>query len=89
MMPDDFFKKNMEMWEQYTSTYMDNMFKVMEKTMQQSQAFREQLDNAVEQTVSAQTEASMAMLKAIQAQLEALNEKIDQMVAEAETEKAE
>lgn len=84
MMPEDYFKKNMEMWEQYSATYMDTMFKTMEKTMQQSQAFQDQLNEMVEKSVSAQTEASLAMLTSIQKQLEMLTEKVDTLVKEAE-----
>ena len=84
MMPEDFFKKNMEMWEQYSTTYMDTMFKTMEKTMQQSQAFQDQLNEMVEKSVSVQTEASLAMLNSIQKQLEMLTEKVDTLVKEAE-----
>ena len=84
MMPEDFFKKNMEMWEQYSTTYMDTMFKTMERTMQQSQALQDQLNEMVEKSVSAQTEASLAMLNSIQKQLEMLTDKVDQLVKEAE-----
>jgi gas vesicle protein len=85
MMPDDFFKRNLEMWEQYTSTYMDTMFKTVEKTMQQSQAFKDQLDTAVADTVSTQMDATMATLQALQRQVESLSEKVDKLM---ETEEA-
>lgn len=84
MMPEDFFKRNLEMWEQYTSTYMDTMFKAVEKTMQQSQAFKDQLDTAVSDTVSTQMEATMATLQSLQRQVENLTEKVDEMMEKKE-----
>jgi polyhydroxyalkanoate synthesis regulator phasin len=84
MMPEDFFKRNLEMWEQYTSTYMDTMFKAVEKTMKQSQAFKDQLDTAVSDTVSAQMDATMATLEALQRQVESLSEKVDKLMEKEE-----
>jgi len=78
MMPDDFMKKNMEMWERFSSTAMDNMFKAMEKTMEQSQAFQERMDKAAAKAVSSQLEATLSTLQAIQRQVEALSAKMDQ-----------
>lgn len=79
MMPEDFFAKNMEMWEKFTASYMDNMFKMVEKTMDQSQVFKDRVDEAVTEAVSKQLEATLAGLKAIQSQVEALSEKVDQL----------
>jgi hypothetical protein len=42
-----FFEKNMEMWERWTSSYMDTMAAAMEKTMEQSTALRKQVDKTV------------------------------------------
>ncbi|HUF36910.1 MAG TPA: hypothetical protein VMN57_00150 [Anaerolineales bacterium] len=80
MMPEDFFKKNVEMWEQFTSQYMDTMFKTVERTMEQSTTFKEQMDKAVQDTVSAQMKATMSALEALQRQVELLNEKVDKMM---------
>jgi limonene-1,2-epoxide hydrolase len=80
MMPDDFVKKNIEMWEKFTSTYMDTMFKTVERTMDQSQVLRERVDKAVEEAVSTQMEATMQMLEAMGRQLEALSQKVDKMM---------
>ena len=38
MMPEDYFKKNIELWEQFTTSYMDTMFRMVGKTMDQSQS---------------------------------------------------
>ena len=85
MMPDDFVKKNIEMWEKFTATYMDTMFNTVEKAMKQSQVLKDQVDKAVNETLSSQMEATMSMLQVMQRQLETLTEKIDQMM-EAEEE---
>ena len=82
MMPEDFFKKNAEMLEQFTSSYMDTMFKTVERTMEQSQSFKDQMDKAVQDTVSAQMKATLSALEALQRQVQALNEKVDQMMTQ-------
>lgn len=80
MMPDDFMKKNMEMWERFSNTYMDNMFKAMEKTMEQSQAFQERMDQAAAKAVSGQLDATLSTLQTLQRQVEALSEKMDKFM---------
>lgn len=80
MFPEDFIKKNMEMWEKFTSSYMDTMFKTVEKTMEQSQVFKQQVDKAVAATMQAQTDATLATLAAMQHQLETLTAKVDELI---------
>ncbi len=80
MLPDDFFKKNMEMWEKFTSSYMDSMFKTVDKTLEQSKAIREQVDKAVSTAVHTQMDATMSTLETMQRQLEALSVKIDELL---------
>jgi hypothetical protein len=75
-----FFEKNMEMWEKWTSTYMDTMSKAMEKTMEQSASFKKQVDKAVATTVGAQLDASMAAIKSLEQQVEILSGKIDELL---------
>jgi hypothetical protein len=75
-----FFEKNMQMWEKWTSTYMDTMSKAMERTMEQSDAFRKQVDKAVATTVGAQFDATLAALKALEKQVEMLAGKIDELM---------
>ncbi len=79
-MAEDLFKKNLEMWEQFTSNYMDAMFKTVEKTMEQSQAFRAQVDKAVAAAVSSQFEVTLSTLQSLQRQVEALSAKVDQLL---------
>ena len=75
-----FFDKNMEMWERWTSTYMDTMAKAMERTMDQSAAFRKQVDKVVAMTVETQLEATLAAIKALESQVGALSSKIDELL---------
>ena len=77
---EDLFKKNMEMWEQFTANYMDTMFKTVEKTMQQSQVLRTQVDKAVAAAVSTQLDVTLSTLQALQRQVETLSEKVDTLL---------
>ena len=85
MMPDDFFKKNIELWEKFSSSYMDTMIKTVERAMSQSEAQREQVDQAVNSAVSTQMETTVVVLEAMQRQLEILTEKVDEMIAREES----
>lgn len=80
MLPDDFFKKNMEMWEKFTASYMDTMFKTVEKTMDQSQAFKDQVDKAVSTAFDRQMDVNQATLESLQRQLESLTAKVDELI---------
>lgn len=86
MMPEDYFQKNVEMWEKFTSSYMDTMFRMVEKSMDQSQVFKEQMDRVVNEAVSTQLDATMTTLKAMQKQMEILTEKMDELLQKAEAE---
>ncbi len=79
-MPEDYFKKNVEMWEKFTDTYMDTMFRMVEKTMDQSQVFKEQMDKVANEAVSNQLDVTMAALEAIQKQMDTLSEKLDELM---------
>ena len=79
---EDLYKRNLEMWEKFTSSYMDTMFKTVEKTMEQSNVFKAQVDKAVAQTVSSQFDATLAALQALQRQVEALSAKVDKLAEE-------
>ena len=68
------------MWEQFTQTYMDSMFKTAEKTMDQTKAFRDQMDKTVNEAVSAQMELMQSSLQTLQRQVEDINAKIDTLV---------
>jgi len=74
------FEKNMEMWEKWTNTYMDTMSKAMERTMEQSAAFKKQMDKAVATAVNTQLEATLAAIRSLEKQVEALSGKIDELI---------
>ena len=74
------FEKNMDMWEMWTSTYMDTMSKAMERTMEQSASFKKQMDKAAVTAVNTQLDAAMAALKSLEKQVEALSGKIDELI---------
>jgi ABC-type phosphate transport system auxiliary subunit len=75
-----FFEKNMEMWERWTSSYMDTMATAMEKTMEQSTALRQQVDKAVATAVGTQMDATLAAIRSLEKQVEVLAGKIDEML---------
>ena len=77
-----FFEKNMEMWEKWTGTYMDTMYKAMERTMEQSAAFRKQVDKAVGTAVGVQFDAMLTGIKALEQQIETLSAKVDELLQE-------
>ena len=86
MMPEDYFKKNIEMWEQFTTSYMNTMFGMVEKTMNQSQAFKEQMDKVVNEAVSTQMDATMKTLDIMKQQMEEISEKMDAVLEKMGTE---
>ncbi len=75
-----FFDKNMEMWERWTSSYMDTMAKAMDKTLEQSAAFRQQVEKAAAMAVEAQLNATLTAIKALEKQVEALSGRIDELL---------
>ncbi len=74
------FDKNLEMWERWTSSYMDTMAKAMDKTMEQSAAFRTQVEKAATVAVDAQLDVALAAIKALEKQVEALSARIDELL---------
>ena len=88
MMPEDYFQKNIDMWEKFTTSYMDTMFRMVEKSMNQSQVFKDQMDRVVNEAVSQQLETTMATLMAMQKQMEILSEKMDELLNKVEAEQS-
>jgi hypothetical protein len=76
----NFFEQNMEMWEKWTGSYMDTMFKTVEKTMEQSSSFRKQIEDAVATAVSAQLEGTLKTMKALERQVETLSERVNELL---------
>ena len=64
------FEKNLEMWEKFVNTNMELMFKSMEKTMEGSKAFQEQVskavDRAVDESKTMQDRVSQAVSKTLE-----------------------
>lgn len=80
MLPEDFYKKNLEMWEKFTTSYMDTMFKTVEKTLEQSKVFKDRVDKAVASTMESQMDVTMSSLETLQRQLETLSAKVDELI---------
>lgn len=80
MLPEDFYKKNLEMWEKFTTSYMDTMFKTVEKTLEQSKVFKDRVDNAVASAMESQMDVTMSSLETLQRQLETLSAKVDELI---------
>jgi hypothetical protein len=79
-----FFDRNMEMWERWTSSYMDTMSRAMERTMEQSTSLRKQVDKAVAMAVGTQFDVALAAIKALETQVETLSTKIDELMQQDE-----
>jgi uncharacterized coiled-coil protein SlyX len=73
------FMKNMELWQQFSETYTKNMFDMFEKNLEQSQAFQEQVQSAVNQAVEAQFEMVMTSLKTMQEQMGELSASMNEV----------
>jgi hypothetical protein len=63
------FQKNMELWQQFSDSYTKNVFAMFEKNLEQSKAFQEQVQAAVNQAVETQFEMIMTSLKTMQEQI--------------------
>ncbi len=74
------WEQNIALWEKWTSTYTDTMFKAMEKTLDQSTSFRGQIDKAVNTAMNTQFEMALSSVKALQRQVEILSAKVDKLV---------
>jgi phage shock protein A len=86
------FEKNMEMWEKFVNTNMDLMFKSMEKTMDGSKAFHEQVskavDRAVEESRTVQDRVSEVVNKTLEGS-QAVQEQVTKAVNTAVTSQLE
>ncbi|MCI0422650.1 MAG: hypothetical protein L0312_26095 [Acidobacteria bacterium] len=76
-------RESFKLWEQFASTYNKMMFEAMEKTIQQSEAIKQQMDQAVERSMktwklpaAANPAEILAALDKLSAQVEALTEKV-------------
>lgn len=74
------FDKNVEMWERWTTSYMDTMARAMDRTMEQSAAFQKQVEKAAAVAVDAQLEAALTAIKALEKQMETLSGRIEELL---------
>lgn len=79
-------RESFKLWEQFASTYNKMMFEAMEKTIQQSEALKQQMDQAVERSMkswkvptAANSAEIVEALNKLSAQVEALAEKVDSL----------
>lgn len=86
MDPEKTMQESFKLWQNFADTYTDMMFGAMERTMEQSEAFRKQMDEAVERTMQAWQPAAssnqdevLQALKNLQSQVQTLSKKIDKL----------
>lgn len=80
MIPKNVARRNVEVSEEYTAAYMKTVFSTMARTMEPSQAVQQKVDVVVQEVVSNQMELTIATLRALQRQVEALNVQVDEMM---------
>jgi ubiquinone biosynthesis protein UbiJ len=80
--PKHLFDQNIQMWEKMTTAYMDSMFKAMQKSVDQTTAFRKQIDESVNAAVSAQLADSLSAIQSLERQVAMLSQKVDQLIRE-------
>lgn len=66
------FQKNLEMWQQFNSSAVENLTAMLEKNLETSQAFQKQMQAAVEKVVNSQFELVNAGIAAMQQQMDQL-----------------
>lgn len=66
---DNPFQKNAEMWQQFSTQYVENMMSQFEANMAQSQLFQKQMQEAVSKVVNGQFELVMSSLKTMEGQM--------------------
>lgn len=82
------FEKNLEMWEKFVNANMELMFQTMEKTLDGSKTFQQQIskavDRAVEESRTMQDRVSQAVNKTLEGS-QALQEQMTKAVNTAVT----
>lgn len=75
------FQLNLELWKQFSESYTQNMFTMFEKNLEQSKAFQEQMQAAVNEAVEAQFKMVRGGLEAMENQLEELSKRVADLSA--------
>jgi len=74
------FEQGMEMWQRMSAGYTDTVTKAVEQAMAQSAGFQAQINHAVATAMSAQLEATLTAIRALEQQVQALADKVDELV---------
>jgi hypothetical protein len=79
-------QESLKVWEQFASSYTDMMFTAMERTVKQSQTFKEQIDQAANRALKAwrlsvptDQRQLVESLTSLQAQIQTLTEKVEKL----------
>lgn len=64
------FQKNLEMWQAFNNSAVENMMALFEKNLATSQAFQNQVQVAVEKVVNSQFEMVNAGIQSMQHQID-------------------
>lgn len=79
-------QESFKIWEQFASSYTDMMFETMQHTVKQSEAFREQFDQAAERALKTWQLSPqppyrdfVAALNLLQTQVETLTSKVEKL----------
>lgn len=79
-------QESFKIWEQFASSYTDMMFETMQHTVKQSEAFREQFDQAAERALKTWQLSPqppyrelVAALNSLQSQVETLTSKVENL----------
>lgn len=81
-------RENFKLWEQFATTYNNAIYGTMERTMKQSQAFKQQVDDAVHRSLKTWAPVTdsrgeqaqlLNALETLTARLENLSERIEQL----------
>lgn len=78
-------QESFKVWEQFAASYTDMMFETMQHTVKQSEAFREQLDQAAERALKAwqlsppPNKQLVEAINSLQAQVQVLTSKVENL----------
>lgn len=93
--PSDLFQANVELWQYVTeqnaalvqktiNQYSDLVYRNWERFLTQNEAFRKQVEKAVEGAVNSQLELTTRSIQALEAQVSLLNEQLQSFLTPAE-----
>ncbi len=88
------FQESFKLWEQFASSYTDMMAEAMEQTIKQSEAFKEQVDQATEKAFNAWQlpsqpgqEKVLDALENLQNQIQTLTDRVEKLEKELQQKK--